>query len=216
MEEYTMSKIDKELKKEETIAKSLATIIEARESVESLVKQYDEWIDQAFELGETEYSDQLIADQVELEEFSRNLSFVEVRIRESAVSARAFGKLKCLPNAMKCCKDLSSGLNLPKIGKDMVAFRKSLDNARASLKDLRSEMSADDKFSKLVLNEKLGRKIDSKTAQAIEQKKLAREGRLAQKVSNNSVAPVASGIGADVSAGIDAITAMIDEENKKN
>lgn len=209
-----MSKLDKELKREETIARSLAMVIEARESVEYVSKQYDLWIDQAAELGEEEYSDQLIADQVALEEFARNLSFIEVRIRESAVSARAFGKLKCLPEAMKCCKELSNGLNLPKIGKDMAAFRATLDKARASLKDLRSEMSSnkDKEFADL-FGERT--RVDEKTATAIANKKAAREARLARKLETGSVAAVPSGVGAENSADIDAITAMIDEENRK-
>ena len=53
-----MAKISKELKQEQQIAEGLATIKEARESVDALAAQYNDWIDQAAELGEDEYSDQ--------------------------------------------------------------------------------------------------------------------------------------------------------------
>lgn len=205
-------KLDKELKQEQQIAQSLATVIEARASIESLVRQYDTWIDESAELGEEDYSDQLIQDQVDLEDFARNLSFIEVRIRESAVSARAFGKLKCLPGAMACCKALSSGLNLPKLGKQMTEFKESLDKARASLKDLRSEMSSNKDYEDLFGKQA---RYDEKTAQAIANKKAAREARLARKLEASAVAPVPSGVGMDNFADIEAINAMIDAENNK-
>ncbi len=214
-----MAKIDKELKQEQQIAEGLATIQEARESIDNLAKRYDEWIDQAAELGEDEYSDQLIADQVELEEFSRNLSFFEVRIREGAVSARAFSKLKDLPNVMDCCKSLlKKGLDLPKIGKQMAGFKTSLDKARTSLRDLRGELSAS---KDPVYTDLFGKhtKEDPKISAKIAAKKQAREARLAAKIASSTVTPVASGVGTETasstSADIDAITAMIDEERKK-
>ena len=211
-----MSKIDKELKQEQEIAEGLATIQDARGSIDELAKRYDEWIDQAAELGEDEYSDQLIADQVELEEFSRNLSFFEVRIREGAVSARAFSKLKALPGVMSCCKSLlKKGLDLPKIGKQMAGFKTSLDKARTSLRDLRSEPSAS---KDPVYTDLFGKKTreDPKITAKIDAKKQAREARLAAKLASTTVSPVESGVGAETpSTDIDAITAMIDSEKKK-
>lgn len=211
-----MSKIDKELKQEQEIAEGLATIQEARSSIDELAKRYDEWIDQAAELGEDEYSDQLISDQVELEEFSRNLSFFEIRIREGAVSARAFSKLKALPSVMNCCKSLlKKGLDLPKIGKQMAGFKSSLDKARTSLRDLRSELSAS---KDPVYTDLFGKKTreDPKISAKIAAKKQAREARLAAKIASTTVSPVESGVGTETaSTDIDAITAMIDEEKKK-
>lgn len=214
-----MSKLDKELMQEQKIAEGLATIQEARESVDELAKRYNQWIDDAAVLGEDEYSDQLISDQVELEEFSRNLSFFEIRIREGAVSARAFSKLKSLPGVMESCKSLlKKGLDLPRIGKQMAGFKTSLDKARTSLRDLRSELSAS---KDSVYTDLFGKKTreDPKIAAKIAAKKQAREARLAAKIEEESVTPVESGVGAEVSSigttDIDAITAMIDEERKK-
>ena len=216
-------KFDKEFKQQQQIAAGLATLKQARQSVDDLAARYDEWIDQAAELGEDEYSDQLIADQVELEEFSRNLSFFEIRITEGAVSAQAFSQLKTLPGVLDCCRGLlKQGLDLPKIGKQMAGFKASLDKARTSLKDLRSELSAKDTTVDL-----FGRPVkeDPKIASKIAAKKQAREARLAARLASESVTPVAAetvagaSAGASTSAGsttdIDAITAMIDEERKK-
>lgn len=209
-----MSKIDKELKQEQQIAEGLATIQEARESVDELAKRYDPWIDEAAELGEDEYSDQLISDQVELEEFSRNLKFFEIRIREGAVSARAFSKLKALPKVMDNCKSLlKNGLDLPRIGKQMAGFKKSLDSARTSIKELRSELSAS---KDPVYTDLFGKKtkVDPEVSAKVEAKKQAREARLAAKLASTSVSPVEAGL--DMSApSVDAITLMIDEERKR-
>lgn len=211
-------KRNKELKQEQDIAEGLATIQEARESVDELAKRYVEWIDQAAELGEDEYSDQLIADQIELEEFSRDLEFIEVMIRKQAISARALGRLKALPKVVACCKSLPKGLDLPKIGKQLAGLKDLLANSRISLKDLRRELS-DSKTS--VHEELFGKKAkeDPKISAKIAAKKQAREARLATKIESNKVSPVESGVGMDMasatSTDIDAITAMIDEERKK-
>ncbi len=210
-----MAKISKELKQEQQIAEGLATIKEARESVDALAAQYNDWIDQAAELGEDEYSDQLIAEQVELEMFSGDLQFIEVQIRKNAVSARALGRLKALNDVVSSCKNLGKGLDLKKIGKQLAGLKTSLDSSKTSLRDLRSELSA---TKDPVYTDLFGKKTkeDPKVAAKIAAKKQEREARLVIKTEGKKVAPVDSGVGADTSASdIDAITAMIDEERKK-
>ncbi len=210
-----MAKISKELKQEQQIAEGLATIKEARESVDALAAQYNDWIDQAAELGEDEYSDQLIAEQVELEMFSGDLQFIEVQIRKNAVSARALGRLKALNDVVSSCKNLGKGLDLKKIGKQLAGLKTSLDSSKTSLRDLRSELSA---TKDPVYTDLFGKKTkeDPKVAAKIAAKKQEREARLVIKTEGKKVAPVDSGVGADTAASdIDAITAMIDEERKK-
>ncbi len=210
-----MAKISKELKQEQQIAEGLATIKEARESVDELARQYNDWIDQAAELGEDEYSDQLIAEQVELEMFSGDLQFIEVQIRKNAVSARALGRLKALESVVSSCKNLGKGLDLKKIGKQLAGLKTSLDSSKTSLRDLRSELSA---TKDPVYTDLFGKhtKEDPKIAAKIAAKKQEREARLVIKTEGKKVAPVESGVGAESSASdIDAITAMIDEERKK-
>lgn len=210
-----MAKISKELKQEQQIAEGLATIKEARESVDALAAQYNDWIDQAAELGEDEYSDQLIAEQVELEMFSGDLQFIEVQIRKNAVSARALGRLKALNDVVSSCKNLGKGLDLKKIGKQLAGLKTSLDSSKTSLRDLRSELSA---TKDPVYTDLFGKKTkeDPKVAAKIAAKKQEREARLVIKTEGKKVAPVDSGVGADTAASdINAITAMIDEERKK-
>lgn len=205
-------KTDKELKKLNQIAEGVAQITEAREAIMHLSSQYNNWIDEAAELGEDEYSDQLIADKVELDEFARNLKFLEVQVRESAVTANTFNGLQKLHAAMDACKSLlTAGPNLKKLGKQMASFRTSLEKARTSLKDLRSELSAS---KDPVYTDLFGKKTadDPNIAKKIAAEKAAREARLAAKISNTVPSPVAS---ESFATDIDAITAMIEEENKK-
>ena len=206
------SKVEKELKQKKQIAEGVAMIQEARSSVEELTAKYDAWIDEAAELGEDEYSDQLIEEKVELIEFVRNLTFLEEKVRVSAVTAKTFSELKKLPAAMQACKGLlAAGPNLKQLGKQMASFKSSLDGARLSLKDLRSELSAS---KDPVYTDLFGKKTseDPHIASRIAAEKTAREKRLMVKTNKNAPTPVAS---EDAATDIDAITAMIDEENKK-
>ena len=205
-------KTDKELKRLNQIAEGVAKISEAREAIEHLSRQYNAWIDEAAELGEDEYSDQLIAEKVELDEFARNLKFLEVQVRESAVTANTFNGLQKLQVAMAACKSLlTTSPNLKKLGKQMASFKSSLAKARTSLKDLREELSAS---KDPVYADLFGTKTadDPNIAKRIAAEKAAREARLAAKVSSTIPSPIA---GEAFATDIDAITAMIEEENKK-
>lgn len=210
--------IDREVQQLNQVAEGVTMIRDARNSMEQLAVKYDAWIDEAALLGEDEYSDQLIADQVELEEFARDLKFLETRIVEGATTAKAFNSLSRLPAALKACKSLlAQGPDLKKLGKQMATFKKSMDSQRSSLKDLRAELSSSSHDT--VYAELFGRKAteDPKITEKIEDKKRAREARLAEKMAKErakSENPVPSEIGS-VAGNIDAITAMIDEESKK-
>ncbi len=194
-----MSKTDKILKNENQIAQALQMILEARYSVENLINQYDGWIVEASAVGDEAYSDQLIDDQIELEDFAQDLKVIEIRIRESAVTSRVFSKLKALPKALDCCKQLAAGLNVPKLGKQMNEFKKNLDAARASLKELRGETSMEDKVRSNLFGE--DSKVDITDSKAVERlearrqaKRQQREASLMKEVEKNVVAPVPSGI----------------------
>lgn len=216
-----MSKTDKILKTENQIAQSLQMVMEARRSVENLIGQYTNWIAESAAVGDEAYSDQLIDDQIELEDFAQDLKVIEIRIRESAVTSRAFSKLKSLPKALDCCRQLAAGLNVPKLGKQMNDFKKNLDAARASLKELRGETSKESK----VYNDLFGKdsKVDVTDPKAVErlearrqEKRHQRELDLMKETEKKAVAPVASGIGETESENdIDAITSLIDEEKRK-
>lgn len=207
-----MAKISKDLKQEHKIAEALATVIEARESVTSLASQYNMWIDQAAELGEDAYSDQLIAEQVDLELFSGDLKFIEVQIRKNAVSSRALGRLKALNTVIKACKTLGKGLDLQKTGRQLAGLKSSLESSKTTLHDLRNELSGKDPYTDLF--GKHTTKEDPKVLSMIEAKKQAREARLVLKTTRSSEKPVDSGVGKNADASIDSITALIDEERK--
>lgn len=211
-----MKKSDKEYKKYEQIGEGVTMIRDSRESIEKLAKRYDQWIDEAAELGEDDYSNQLIEDKVELNEFARNLSFLEVKVTESAVSANTFSGLKNLPVAMSACKSLlTAAPDLKKLGKQMASFKTSLDGARTSLKGLRTELS---KSKNPACSELfgIGRAKDPKMADKIEAEKKAREARLAAKISKNVPNPVASeNTSENMATNMDDIIEMINEENKK-
>lgn len=207
-----MAKISKDLKQEQRIAEALATVIEARESVNSLASQYDQWIDQAAELGEDSYSDQLIAEQVDLELFSGDLKFIEVQIRKNAVSSRALGRLKALNTVIKACKTLNKGLDLQKTGQKLAGLKSTLESSKTTLRDLRNELSGKDPYADLF--GKHTTKEDPKVLSLIEAKKQAREARLVLKTAKSSESPIDSGVGQHADASIDSITALIDEERK--
>ncbi len=209
----------KELENRNQITESVIMIRDARKSVEELSKNYNNWVDEAAMLGEDDYSNQLIEDQVELEEFSRALSFLEVRIMESATTATVFNNLSKLPLAMDACKSLlKRGVNMATLGKQMASFKKMLDNARTQIKDLRAELS---NAKNPVYTELFGKKIseDPKITARIAAKKQERELRIASLVGKGMVYPspvITDNDVKEVDHGIDDITAMIDEENKKN
>lgn len=210
-----MAKLSKELKQEQQIAEGVAAFREARESMDSLALRLNDWIDQAAELGEDEYSDQLLETQCEIEDLSRNFSFFEILVTESAVTASAFNKLKGLSGVVSCCKGLlKGGVDLKSVGKQLGRMKTDLKKAKTSLRDMRAELSGEkDK----VYTDLFGKKTntDPKIAARIAEKKQARAARLAVKLEAKAAIPVESGVGEEVSAGIDAITAMIDEEKKK-
>ena len=212
-----MSKADKQLKQYKQIGESVAMITETRETVEQLAKRYDEWIDEAAELGEDSYSDQLIEEQIDLEDFARDLKFLEAKVIQNAISAKTFNELKKLPAAMTSCRKLLLGSpNMKKLVKQMSDFGQSIDKSRASLKDLRAELSSskDPLYADLFGDKKT---FDPKRASKIDAKKKAREARFAAKVSKNVPTPMAPSVAAaSTDATADAIAQMIAEENRKD
>ena len=212
-----MSKTDKQLKQYKQIGEGVAMITNTRETLEQLAKRYDEWIDEAADLGEDDYSDQLIEEQVDLEDFARDLEFIEKKVVQNAISAKAFNELKKLPGAMASCKKLlSESPNMKKLVKQMSDFGRALDKSRASLKDLRSELSSSkDPIYADLFGEK--KSLDPKRAAKIEAKKKAREGRIAVRVSRNVPTPMSPTVAAaSTDATADAIAQMITEENRKD
>ncbi len=202
------------------VSAAVATIQDARGCLERLAFQYNDYIDEASMLNEDAYSDQLIEDQDEINELVRNFKFLEVRILEGAVTAEAFSRLSMIPKAMDACAGLlRSSTDLVKLGKKMSDFKTSIDKARVSLKDMRKGLAAKDEgdsvFAEIFGTQK---EQDPKRAARIEAAKKARERRIALKIEagNGANSPVAAKPQTDAATDIDAITAMMDEENRKD
>lgn len=225
MRRKKMKKVDKELKKMHQIADGIGAIKGARESVEALAVKYTNWIDEAAELGEDEYSDQLIAEQVDVEGFARDLAYLESKVTNNAVIAKTFNEFNNLAAAMSACeKLLKQGPDLKALGKRMVKFKASLNNAHTSLKDLRAELSTskDPVYTKL-----FGTKSDNDSGRdaLIDQKKRERQERLIHKElekqrikeskeKNESFTHSGSN-DLRTGANVDEITRMIDEKNEE-
>ncbi len=186
----------------EKVAEGLAYIKEAREGLEDLEAQYNEWIDEAAELGQDEYSDQLIEDKLEVSDFVSDLKFMEAQISSSAARAIAIGNLGKLPAAIRACNGLlRKGPNFVKLGKDMAAFQKSLAKAKGSLSDVRKQFVKKDRTI-------IAKKRDS---EAVAAEKQARAARLAARVAKGDAVAAKPNDAIDV---LD-IGAIIEEENKK-
>lgn len=187
----------------EKVAEGLAYIKEAREGLEGLEAQYDEWIDEAAELGQDEYSDELIDDKLEISDFISDLKFLEAQISSSAARAVAIGNLGKLPAAIKACSSLlHKGPNFIKLGKDMASFQKSLAQAKGSLRDVRKQFSHNK--DKNILSKK-------KDSPAVAAEKQARAARLAARVANGGSVAAKPNEAPDI---LD-IGSIIEDENKK-
>lgn len=213
-----MAKVDKQMKQYEKIAEAMTVIQGARESMERLALDYVKAIDEAAHDQQEAYSDQLIEDKVDLEMFAEDLKFLELQIKTNAKTAQAFGDLQSLPEAMDACRSLmNKAPRWDTLGKKMEGLQEALSDARMSVKHMREALS---KSSNPAFVELFGRKNekDPKIAQRIAAEKEAREARLVAKYSKGE-SPVASNAGAMADSDadrIDAITEMIDEENRKN
>lgn len=201
----------KEFENKQNIARGLTAFQDARKQLELSLPKYDYQIDKAAELGDDEYSDQLIEEKVEAQDVIRTLEIIENRIMTNAMTANAVASLKNLDSAIKSCQSLlESGPNMKKIGKELGSFSKNLNDARKKLKDLRTEIvGKKDRNMDVLFGDSAYE--DPKFAEKINAEKEARNQRLRMKLETATTNP---NINED-SVSIDDITRMIDEENKK-
>jgi len=127
---------------ETEIAEALFLIEESRTGVENLVPLYMTWSVEAANLGDDEYSDQLLEEMAELDDFAADLRALELKIKSSAIAAKAFKNLIGLAEAVKRCKGLfNAGTDFTKIGKNLAVFKDNLGKGSAALRGLRRELS---------------------------------------------------------------------------
>lgn len=195
-------KLDKAYEQRKQMVEGLNSLDEAIIAVEGLAKSYDAHIDEAILLHEQAYSDQLIADKVELVAFAGDLKFLKLQLKNHVITANALGNLASLPKVMNNCQSaLSTAPNLAKLGKDMAKFQKSMDRAKTTLKTFREA------FQKTKNPELVGllpsmTQNDPKIAELIAKEKEQREIRLMARVNNPKTNPTP--VAADVHNGLES------------
>lgn len=199
-----------QMKKE--IAGVLAAIKESRGQLENALPKFDLQIDKAAELGQDEYSNELIQDKVETQDIIRILEFFETEIMNYAVTSSALSALKPMQDAIAACSSLlNAGPDFKKLGNQMAEFRKKLETARGRIKELhkqlRGKKDADVEalFGPSTIH-------NAEFSAKVKAEKEARDQRLRMKLDST---PKANMKLDESDAGIDDITRMIDEENKK-
>jgi hypothetical protein len=215
-----MNKAEKQFANEKKIATTIVEIRSQREDLEDLVKEYDDAAYEAAKLGQDAYANELIESSCDLSEFTDDLKYLELQIKNTAVTARVLGNLGKLPAALAACRKVfAKAPNFRSLGKEMNDFRDTLKKARGQVSDLRANLS---KESDPVYAEVFGKRakavVDPKHAQRVSDKKKALEARLARE-SVAPVAPVSAAASVEVSASddarIDAIASMLDDERSK-
>lgn len=199
------------MKKKQTdmqkIAEGIAKIEGSRKEIEGLVTLYDGWIDEAATLGRDEHSDLLIEEKVDLINFVADLKFLELQMRNGAVTANAFSKLGQIPVAIASCKALlKEGPDFNKLTESISNFHVGLRQAKTSLASLKNSL-AGNKFE--TDNRVVVPRAESSLVKA---EKAARELRLMSKKSSQDVA-----MPKNVAEKVDIldIDAIIDDVNKR-
>ena len=206
-------KLTKEQKQRQIIADSLVQIQNARENFENLAGKYDQWIDEAADLREDEYSDQLIEEKVETLEMIRNFKFLEAQIQAGAVTVAAFSELKNLPKAIAACKGiLKQTPNISAFAKEMMELRESLKESRDEMRSMRRQFTdKSDGVYRSIFGEKKATSDDFK--RQVEEEKKAREARIAAKIAKKETPIKTENYESDHN--IDDILRALEEEKKK-
>lgn len=206
---YKGEKIMKKQSNMEMVAEGLTLIEESSRELSTLSARYNDWIDEAARLGEDDYSNQLIEDKVDTDDFRRDLDFLMLQIRSGAITAKTFNNLKKIPGAIKACGVLlKAGPDFTKLGRDITKFKKGLNNAKSSLRGLRAEISKDRECNLSIDERVVGARPE--VSERVKAEQAARELRLMRSASSGaSITVPEQAIEAD-SVDIDAI---IDAEN---
>lgn len=207
---------NKEYENMKQVARGLTLVANAKASVCELAAKYDDWIDESARLGEDTYSDRLVEEKVGLLELSRMLSFLEVKIRTNAVKAKALNGLTCLVDLTKACQALlKTGPNFKQLAASLNALDGSLEKASSPIKQFCSDLAGNEASDVDALFGTT-KKTDPKLARMIEEEKKARELRLGVALAREVPAPATADEVNAVDADIDAISALIDAENRKD
>lgn len=210
-----MSKVDKEFKRREQIAEAVLAAREAVKNFDNLCNQYTVWADEMARDGDVEGSNDMLREKAEILEFRDGFATIEKEILRANTISQAFSNVEDIVNAIaNCRKAFAKVPNLEKLTNKIKATRKDIDKARDSIRKLSTQLrNPKDRLLHNMFNENI---MDSKVQQRFEKEKEARDLRLREGLIK-STAPVPSNVATPTTmdASIDAITAMIDAENKK-
>lgn len=206
-------KLTKEQKQRQTIADTLVQIQNARDNFENLATKYDQWIDEAADLREDAYSDQLIEEKVETMEMIRNFKFLEAQIQAGAVTVAAFSELKNLPKVIAACKGiLKQTPNISAFTKEMMKLRESMKKSREEMRSMRRQFTDEsDVVYRSMFGEKKATTDDFK--RQVEEEKKAREARIAARMAKKETPVNAEQV--ESNQNIDDILRALEEEKKK-
>lgn len=206
----------KQFKNEKIIAETIVDIRGQRQDLEKLAADHFEYAVEATQLGQDDYATELLETCVELEDFVENLRYLEIKVKTTAVTSKALGKLTELPKALDACRRVfRKGPDFKTLGKDFGSLLGSLKTSRDQFKELRKALtsSKDPVYAEVFGESK--KTADPKYEQRLTEKKKALEARLVS-VTAQTPAPtaVSKAIPCEDVASVDAIAKMLDEERR--
>ena len=209
------TKEEKQFEEERRIARSIAEIKLQREEIDSFSEDCFEAACEASRIGQDEYASELLETIVELEDFSENLRFLELKLKTATVSSKTFSRMGTLPETLKACSGVfNNGVNFKKLGKDFSLLMESLGTARGQFRDFRQSLgSKKDPVYAEIFGRGATMAEDPKYKQRIEEKKKALEARLIKTSVSCAVRPCE--VSAEDEAKIDSLAAMLDDERRK-
>ena len=212
-------KIEKQLEQERRIAESIIKIRDTIQSFKKLANDYYEHALKAAELNQNEYADELLEATIELEVFAEDFQYLELRVKTTAITARAFSQLSDLPETFKVLKKLfMEAPDFRKLGKDMGSLLQSLGTARKQLREFRSSLA---RGKGSVMEEIFGsdKKEEAQMSARLKEKKEILFAELRKRQAATAETPVEAAstvVDANDTAKVDDIARAIDEESKRN
>ncbi len=212
-----MSKREKDFEQEQMVAELVYDIGQQRANLEKLVETYRESAYEAAKMGHDDYVRDLLTDVADLRQFIEDLSFVELKIKTTAITAKTFKVLKKLPAALASCKAvLSKGVKVSKLGENFRDLLKSLDGARGQFSEIRNAISSESERNHRSLFGDVATSVNPKAKKLLDEETKALEARLAcESVAPSPVSQASTAATTEAAARVDAITAMLDEEKRK-
>lgn len=207
------TKLEKQFEKEKLVAQTVVDIRTQREDLEKLAEDYFERAVEAAQLGQDEFSNELLENIVEFEDFGENLRYLEIKVKTAAITSKTIGRLRELPKALAACRSVfCKGPDFKALGKDMRDLLSSLGTARDQFREFRLGLgkSNDPVYAEIFGKER--KSGDPKYAQRLADKKKDLEARIIGSTAKTPAPMEAKGTLNGESTSIDAIAAMLDEE----